>query len=516
VLACDDPALGKAPFLAAKNLHYPVQKEIDAIEYYIEHFVWGGLQRTDKESPNPYGIYGTPNWWINRDSTRRALMVNDKNQDKMHIWRSYDYPHLVMMYYHMYQIADKYPGSTHYLDKMGYLERAKETARAYFTYPYQILPWYETYKWGCYNELLIVPLIADLEKEGYTADAQWLRQEWEKKVKYFVYDDAYPFRSEYAVDATAFESSQALAAYGVNNDMKPDSNLWFDKNLQKWYSHPQVTRDSARRFMDRQIQANMALRGWLEPSFYYLGSDFRGKSDGFTLSYMSQMGGWAILDYALHYATQPADYIRLGYASYLSSFSLMNTGSAASNYGAWFPGVENDGASGWAFEPQQFTSTWIRKQQGRGPWYYDGEIDLGYGGALRAAATIVARDSVFGTIAYGGELVVRKDSMLIFPHDGLRQRVYYRIGKHLDILIDRDALEKVTIGNDFVAAFLHPTTQDKHFTNFSIEGLPAGEYTVTSGTHVQRVTNTGKLALLVPVPLSGLRVVVKAVKAVNK
>ena len=42
----------------------------------------------------------------------------------------------------------------------GYLERAYQTARAYFTYPYEILPWYETYKWGCYNELVIVPLAA--------------------------------------------------------------------------------------------------------------------------------------------------------------------------------------------------------------------------------------------------------------------------------------------------------------------------------------------------------------------
>jgi hypothetical protein len=40
----------------------------------------------------------------------------------------------------------------------------------------------------------------------------------------------------------------------------------------------------------------------------------------------------------------------------------------------------------------------------RGPWHYDGEIDLGFGGALRSAATVVTRDPIFGWFAYGGVL----------------------------------------------------------------------------------------------------------------
>ncbi|MES1249988.1 MAG: DUF5695 domain-containing protein, partial [Chitinophaga rupis] len=272
------------------------------------------------------------------------------------VWRSYDYPHIMMLYYHLYQIASLYPGMTHYLDKKGYLERARETAKAFFKYPYEILPWYETYKWGCYNELLVTDLIADLEKEGFADDARFLRSEWEKKVKYFLYDDPYPFRSEYAIDATAFESSHALAKYALLNTLQPDSNLWYDKNLKRWYSHPTIRKEDASLFMDRQIQANIALRGYMEPAYYYLGSDFRGRSDSYTLSYMSQMGGWAILDYGLHFSKDPGEYLRLGYAAYLSSFALINTGTPESNYGYWYPGKGNEGASGWAFEPQQYNT----------------------------------------------------------------------------------------------------------------------------------------------------------------
>ncbi len=480
VLTADDPGLSKAPFLAAKNVIYPNKKEIESIEYYVENFVWGKLQRTDQEFPNPYGVYGTPNWSVNRNREKQVVNLNDTAKFKMHIWRSYDYPHIFMLYFHLYQIATYYPEMVNFRDKAGYLKLASETAKAFFNYPYEILPWYETYKWGCYNELVLLDIISALQKEGHQADANELREGWEKKVKYFIYDDPYPFRSEYAVDATAFESSHALAAYAINNEMKPDSNLWYDKNAKKYRSHPVVSKDSARKFMDRQIEANIALRGWLEPTYYFYGSDFRGKSDSYTLSYMSQMGGWAILDYALNYAKSPADYFRLGYASYLSSFALMNTGTEKSGYGFWYPGKENDGATGWAFEPQKFSGNWLLKKQGRGPWVYDGEIDLGYGGATRAAATIVVDDPVFGLMAYGGDLELKKDTLSVVPKDGLRIRLANRaLGSKLDIEFNRDGFAEnlpILLGKEYLSFTIENRTLNAHETTINLSGLPNGSY----------------------------------------
>ena len=440
VLACDDPGLSKAPYVASKNVHFPDPEEIAAVEYYLDRFVWGKLQRTDRETPYPYGIYGVPNWKVARDPELRKLPENrDRNQDKMHIWRSYDYPHMIMLYYHMYEIARKYTGMTHYLGWDGYLERAYQTARAYFTYPYEVLPWYETYKVGCYNELVILDLISALEREGFKDKADWLRAEWEKKVKYFVYDDKYPFRSEYAIDRTAFESSYALAKYGATHDMKPDTNLWFDKNKKKWYSHPTVSREDSRAFMDRQLMAGLAVRGWLETSYYLLGADFTASSDTGAMSYMANMGGWGILDYAVNFAPDPYDWIQLGYASYLSSWSLMNTGPKETNYGFWFPGPENDGASGWQFMTAKFGRAWIRKDMPRGPWNYDGEIDLGYGAALRIATTILSDDPLFGWFVYGGTLDATGKQLSIVPRDGLRQRFYAVLpDARLKIELDRD------------------------------------------------------------------------------
>ncbi len=510
VLTCDDPGLCKAPFVAAKNVVYPDQQEIDAVEYYIKNFVWGGLQRTDKETPYAYGVYGTPNWKVNRDAAARQANSKDTNRYKMHVWRSYDYPHIMMMYYHMYQVAKMYPAMTHYLDKAGYLERAKQTAIAYFKYPYDILPWYETYKWGCYNELLIPDLIKDLISEGFAEDAAFLTSEWEKKVKYFLYDDKYPFRSEYAIDATAFESSHALAKYAMLNEMQPDQHLWFDKNLGKWYSHPSVKKQDAIDFMHRQNQANMALRGVIEPAYYYLGSDFRGKSDSYTLSYMSQMGGWSILDYGLNFSDDPAAYIRLGYQSYLSSFALINSGTPATNYGYWYPGKENDGAAGWAFEPQKFATPWIQKPQGRGPWFYDGEIDLGFGGATRAAATVVTNDPIFGMVAYGGELSKKNSLLFVVPRDGLRQRLYYRDGvQKIDLVLSRDGFssnEAVVIHPEVnsVRFNIENRTGDKHVLPLSVKGLKGTYQFVINDQPVKTVLLNGDAsALSLPIPTAG-------------
>jgi len=108
--------------------------------------------------------------------------------------------------------------------------------------------------------------------------------------------------------------------------MKPDKHLWWDEKLEKWYSHPQVRREDSRVFMERQLAAGLCVRGWLETNFYQLGADFG-------VSYMTAMGGWGILDYGINFADNPFDWLQLGYASYLSSWCLMNTGTPETNYG---------------------------------------------------------------------------------------------------------------------------------------------------------------------------------------
>jgi hypothetical protein len=176
MVAADDPVLGIAPYLASVNALDPVPEQIESLEYHIENFVWGGLQRTDQEEPYPYAIYGVPNWKVARDTLQRAAIEN-RRLDRIKAWRSYDYPHVFMLYYHMHQIAARFPELVRFRDADGYLEMMWQTARAYFEYPYEIYPWYDTYNWGIMNEV-IVPDMADLlEEKGRQEEADWLRNE---------------------------------------------------------------------------------------------------------------------------------------------------------------------------------------------------------------------------------------------------------------------------------------------------------------------------------------------------
>jgi len=224
------------------------------------------------------------------------------------------------------------------------------------------------------------------------------------------------------------------------------------------------------------------------------------------------MGGWAILDHALYFAEDPAPYLRLGYASFLSSWCLMNTGTPETNYGYWWPGKENDGGAGSGFVSDAWGRSWIGKEQKRGAWQYSAEIDLGFGGALRTAATIVTDDPMFGIVALGGELArertpvqsgneaVREgvketgneggqgsgsiETMRVIPRDGLRKRFHAVLGgRRLHVELDRDGFARerpISVREDLgeIAFDLENRTSDAHETVLELSGSAPGTYEV--------------------------------------
>jgi hypothetical protein len=273
--------------------------------------------------------------------------------------------------------------------------------------------------------------------------------------------------------------------------------------------------------MNFQLLLNMSDRGWLETTYYQLGSDYRGGLT-YLLSYMSQMGGWSILDYGLHFATNPVDHLRLGYASSLSSWALVNSGTAESGYGYWFPSKANDGAAGGGFMPDPTGRAWIGKEMRRGAWYYSAEEDVGYAGALRSNATIVTRDPIFGEFAYGGVLTRDGRAVKVVPRDGLRARFHVvrpstgsgrpepiegRDDQRLHLLLDHDAFAKeqpVVVADDLsrIQFTLENRTGGAHQTTLSIAGLPAGEYSIAvDGRAVATVKGSAVEELVtLPVP----------------
>jgi hypothetical protein len=470
-VTCDDPGLGKPAYLAAKNAEFPEQAEVEALDYYIKHFVWGGLQQTTAE-PYPYGVYGIPDWKTNRES------ADPGRNGRRHLWRIYDYPHVFVLYHSMYRVAKNHPQVKTTLPAGEYLRRAYGTAVAMFTVPMEIERW-SAYRTGLYNELVIVDLIDDLRAAGMSAEAETLKGHWEQKVKTFVNGRPNLFQSEYAFDSTGFESTHALARYALRHADRPGE------------STTEIPLGNAERFMRTQLAANIFCRGWLEPAYYLLGSDYRGSGgNSYTLTYMSQMGGWAVLDYALNYAREPDWYLRLGYASYLSAWALMNTGTPRSNYGYWYPGRENDGAAGGGFEPAPYGQTWLQQPHHRGSWYYAAEIDLGYTGALRAAATVLADDPLFGRFCFGGDWRQTAAGLRVTPKDGLRRRFHALLGEggrrqlHMELEADRFAASwPIVLKEDLseVRFRLESDNPAKHVVRLRLSGTPANPYVLRRG-----------------------------------
>jgi hypothetical protein len=494
-VTCDDPGLSKPAYLASKNAEFPNPDEVEALDYYIEHFVWGGLQRTTEETDS-YGIYGIPDWKHNRDSSDAG------SKGKLHIWRCYDYPHIIVMYFSMYRIARDYPGIKMKLDRASYLERAYGTALGMFTIPMRVVGW-SPYETGFYNEVVIPQLIEEPDRVGKHDEAAQLRTHWEKKVTYFVSGNPNLFGSEYAFDSTGFESTQAIARYALDHPTTPG-----------------ITPEAATKFATTQVRANLFCRGVIEKAYYYYGSDYRaGAGDAFTLSYMSPMGGWGVLNHALYDRREPDATIRLGYASFLSAWSLMNTGTRETGFGYWFPGEANDGGTGGGFEPAAYGMTWLGQPHHRGPWYYSSETDLGYCGALRTAATIVADDPVFGRFCFGGEMRAEKGSLHIVPRDGVRRRLYLRAaGQQIDLELTgarfakEEPIQWSTERQEFVFTVETETTTGGE-VQIRVVGLPRRSHKVICGEKTSEFSPDEKAPVQLPVPPGSTRTKVVIVRS---
>lgn len=483
-VTCDDPGLSKPAYLSSKLVEFPNQDEVNALDYYIERFVWGGLQRTEEEEFS-YGIYGIPDWKVNRDSS------SEDTDGQLHIWRIYDYPHIFLMYWNLYQVRKFYSHITTTHKALEYLKRAYQTAVAMFTIPWELEEW-SAFKTGLYNELVIPDIVAELYRVGMREQGKRLEKLWVKKVKHFVLEKSDLFGSEYPFDTTGFESTYAFADYAMKQlvDVVEDD----DKKEQTF------TSDKVLRFMDLQRRSNIACRGYLEPAYYLLGSDYRTESCYYSLSYMSQMGTNGILTYALDYLNEEGeDLIRLGYAALLSSWALMNTGTEESNYGYWYSGIENDGGAGGGFEAAPYGETWLNQDYTRGSWYYSCEIDLGFCGALRAMATVVIHDSIFGAFCYGGEIVSDKFDDAIYLKDGIRRKVYYVREKNT-LKVEVKAANicddvPVMIGHDLKTIQCTVETMAGSLVTYvSVSGLHNGIYKVTYDQVVMNVqVNEGML-----------------------
>lgn len=212
-------------------------------------------------------------------------------------------------------------------------------------------------------------------------------------------------------------------AHGLPADVEG----WYDKNLNGpgqggYRSHP--VSDPAKHvyFLHRQMKANIASRGTQMRHYAMQESDFRaGGYKSYLLSYMSHMGGAAVLVYGLYFDEDPARTLRAAYASMLSSWSPVNLGERD----PWYPHKDNEGTVGWAFQPE----------------------DGGLSGAICASCSVLSQDPDFGLVLYGGEVREEDGALILSPRDGVRRAFHalHELPKRLHLSINRDTIKEIRL-----------------------------------------------------------------------
>jgi len=139
---------------------------------------------------------------------------------------------------------------------------------------------------------------------------------------------------------------------------------------------------------------------------------------------------------------------------------------------------------------------------------------------LRAAATIVVDDPIFGSFAYGGDIAREKNTTQVIPKDGLRARFHIVRGKQrVHILLDRDGFAKdKPISFDDALAVIRFTLENhaaaKHDTLIRISGLPVGSYKVRGQNRLaQKLTikDDSEQQLRIPISASSASVSIERV-----
>src|SRR5262249_3305729 len=121
-------------------------------------------------------------------------------------------------------------------------------------------------------------------------------------------------------------------------------------------------------------------------------------------------------------------------------------------------------------------------------------------------ATIVARDPIFGELAYGGVLTRDGGSVKVIPRDGLRARFHVvRDDQRLHLVLDHDGFAReqpVVVADDLarIQFTLENRTGGAHRPGLSIGGLPAGDYIVSVDGR-EAATARGQLDQTIALPV---------------
>jgi hypothetical protein len=360
-----------------KELVQPNREELEKIQQFVDGVLWGGLQY--KDGPNQYGVRKSlfyyqpdqiPASYYRRDLDWSSWTSWNKQQSER-VDRSYDYPHLAAAYWVLYRLARDHQNlvTNHSWD--WYLSHAYETSQAMT----RLAPDYAVF--GQMEGSIFVRILDDLKREGMKDQADKLETAMRTRAEHWK-KEAYPFGSEMPWDSTGQEEVYAWTKYfGYREKAEVTLNaiLGYDPAVPHWGYN-----GSARRYWDFIFAAKDRR---LERQLHHYGS------------------GLNAIPLLAEYRDHPDDLylLRVGYGGTMGALTDIDEEGFASAAFHSFPDMlKADPLSG-DYGPNFFGYAWN-------------------------TATYVVQHPELGWLAFGGNLTVKGNSIMVTPLDSYRSRIY--------------------------------------------------------------------------------------------
>lgn len=200
----DEGGVGPTLAAAAKTYVYPNAMEVARLEDYINQTLWGGLQLNSGN--NSYAIRATLFFYdpsainFTYDTTIDWGLPNAAITNRLD--RTFNYPHIALVYWVLYRTARLYPNSTQNSWEF-YLEQTAKTIQYMIPLPNQTALTSSADQ-GLIEESSLSDFLDDLKRENKTELAEDFTLRMLRRAELWS-NESYPFGSEQSWDCTAQE-----------------------------------------------------------------------------------------------------------------------------------------------------------------------------------------------------------------------------------------------------------------------------------------------------------------------
>ena len=370
---------GAGSWLAAimKQLVQPNKHELTKLQDFVQQTLWGNIQHS--EGPQKYGVKKSV-FYYEPDSMPPGTYDPNINYKVWSAWnkkgaddvgRSYNYPHVTAAHWVLYRLARYHQGLIVEKGWQWYLENAFHTSMAMV----QQAPYYAQF--GQMEGTIFLLVLKDLKAEGMQQEAQRLEIAMKARADHWRTLN-YPFGSEMPWDSTGQEEVYMWSDYFGYDDKAAvtlSAILAYMPTIPHW-----AYNGNARRYWDFLYGGKIAR---VERQIHHYGSALNA------------------IPVLKEYRKQPEDLylLRVGYGGLMGSIAnITKDGFGPSAFHSYPSTLANDALSG--------------------------DYGSGFFGYAVNTSSYLARDSTFGWLSFGGNLIERKEWISLKPTTAAKSSIF--------------------------------------------------------------------------------------------